>query len=56
MISRLIGAEPEVADPAVILALVSTAGEAAGDELRKFNPQQKGYLATRKAHRIVPRA
>ncbi len=47
MISRLIGAEPEVADPAVILALVSTAGESAGDELRKFNPQQKGYQALR---------
>lgn len=47
MISRLIGAEPEVADPAVILALVSTAGVAAGDELRGFNPQQKGYLALR---------
>jgi hypothetical protein len=47
MISRLIGAEPEIADPAVILALVSTAGESAGDELRKFNPQQKGYLALR---------
>jgi L,D-transpeptidase YcbB len=47
MISRLIGAEPEVADPAVILALVSTAGEAAGDELRGFNPPQRGYLALR---------
>src|SRR5262249_36089917 len=47
MISRLIGAEPEVADPVVILALVSTAGEAAGDELRGFNPPQRGYLALR---------
>jgi L,D-transpeptidase YcbB len=47
MISHLIGAEPEVADPAVILALVATAGESAGDELRKFNPPQKGYLALR---------
>lgn len=46
-ISRLIGVEPEVADPAVILALVSTAGERAGDELRGFNPPQKGYLALR---------
>ncbi len=47
MISRLIGAEPEVADPAVILALVATAGESAGDELRRFNPPQQGYLALR---------
>jgi L,D-transpeptidase YcbB len=47
MISRLIGAEPEVADPALILALVSRAGASAGDELRKFNPPQKGYLALR---------
>ena len=47
MISRLIGEEPEVADPAVILALVATAGEGAGDELQKFNPPQKGYEALR---------
>ena len=47
MISRLIGAEPEVADPAVILALVSTAGESAGETLRQFNPPQRGYLALR---------
>lgn len=47
MISRLIGAEPEVADPAVILALVSSAGDAAGEELRRFNPQHKGYEALR---------
>lgn len=44
-ISRLIGEEPEVADPAVILALVSTAGEGAGAELQKFNPPHKGYEA-----------
>jgi L,D-transpeptidase YcbB len=66
MISRLIGAEPEVADPALILALVSTAGASAGDELRKFNPPQKGYLALRqklaemrRGHRVAggdPRA
>jgi L,D-transpeptidase YcbB len=43
MISRLIGVEPEVADPAVILALVATAGEDAGEELRRFNPPQKAY-------------
>ena len=47
MISHLIGEEPEVADPAVILALVATAGEGAGAELEKFNPQQKGYEALR---------
>ncbi len=47
MISRLIGVEPEVADPAVILALVATAGEDAGEELRRFNPPQKGYEALR---------
>ncbi len=46
-ISHLIGEEPEVADPAVILALVATAGAAAGDELQKFNPQQTGYTALR---------
>jgi L,D-transpeptidase YcbB len=47
MISRLIGEEPEVADPAVILALVSTAGKDAGEELRRFNPPQKAYEALR---------
>ncbi|MGH6846933.1 MAG: L,D-transpeptidase family protein, partial [Methylocella sp.] len=47
MISRLIGVEPEVADPAVILALVASAGEAAGEELRRFNPPQKAYEALR---------
>ncbi|MGH6819875.1 MAG: L,D-transpeptidase family protein, partial [Methylocella sp.] len=47
MISRLIGVEPEVADPAVILALVATAGEEAGEELLRFNPPQKAYEALR---------
>src|SRR5450631_2843879 len=47
MISRLIGETPEVADPAVVLALVATAGAGAGDELQKFNPPQKGYAALR---------
>ena len=47
MISRLIGVEPEVADPAVILALVATAGEDAGEEMRRFNPPQKAYEALR---------
>jgi L,D-transpeptidase YcbB len=46
-ISRLIGVEPEMADPAVILALVATAGEDAGEELRRFNPPQKAYEALR---------
>jgi murein L,D-transpeptidase YcbB/YkuD len=47
MISRLIGVEPEVADPAVILALVASAGEGAGEALRRFNPPQKAYEALR---------
>ncbi|MGI8568194.1 MAG: L,D-transpeptidase family protein, partial [Methylocella sp.] len=47
MISRLIGVEPEVADPAVILALVAAAGDGAGEELRRFNPPQKAYEALR---------
>ncbi|MCI0466562.1 MAG: L,D-transpeptidase family protein [Beijerinckiaceae bacterium] len=47
MISKLIGSGPEVADPALILALVSTAGESAGEELRRFNPPQRGYQALR---------
>ncbi|MGH8277677.1 MAG: peptidoglycan-binding protein, partial [Steroidobacteraceae bacterium] len=46
-ISRLIGVEPEVADPAVILALVASAGEDAGEELRRFNPPQAAYAALR---------
>ncbi len=47
MISRLIGVEPEVADPAVILAGVASAGGDAGEELRRFNPPQRGYEALR---------
>lgn len=47
LISRLIGEEPEVAEPAVILALVASAGEGAGEALQKFNPPQKGYEALR---------
>jgi L,D-transpeptidase YcbB len=46
-VSRLIGLEPEVADPAIILATVATAGENAGDQLRSFNPPQKPYEALR---------
>jgi murein L,D-transpeptidase YcbB/YkuD len=47
VISKLIGEAPEIADPAVVLALVATAGAAAGDELQKFNPPQKAYTALR---------
>jgi L,D-transpeptidase YcbB len=47
MISRLIGVEPEVADPALILALVASAGEDAGEALRQFNPPQAAYEALR---------
>ncbi|MGQ0443702.1 MAG: L,D-transpeptidase family protein [Beijerinckiaceae bacterium] len=46
-ISRSIGVEPEVADPAVILALVASAGEDAGEALRRFNPPQPAYEALR---------
>ena len=46
-ISKLIGETPELADPAIILALVATAGESAGDELQKFNPPQKAYASLR---------
>ncbi|MDQ6703136.1 MAG: L,D-transpeptidase family protein [Pseudomonadota bacterium] len=55
MISRLIGIEPEVADPAVILALVATAGEDAGEELRRFNPPQQAYEALREKLLQLPR-
>ncbi|MGO9674964.1 MAG: L,D-transpeptidase family protein [Methylocella sp.] len=46
-ISPLIGARPDVAEPAVILATVSAAGEGAGATLQNFNPPQKGYQALR---------
>jgi murein L,D-transpeptidase YcbB/YkuD len=46
-ISPLIGARPEVADPSVILANVSTAGSDAGAVLKNFNPPQKAYEALR---------
>ncbi|MGH6797284.1 MAG: L,D-transpeptidase family protein, partial [Roseiarcus sp.] len=46
-ISPLIGARPEVADPSVILANVSTAGADAGAVLKNFNPPQKAYEALR---------
>jgi murein L,D-transpeptidase YcbB/YkuD len=46
-ISPLIGSRPEIADAAIILAVVATAGDNAGAELRAFNPPQKGYEALR---------
>ncbi len=46
-ISKLIGARPEVADAAVVLALVATAGERAGEALRSFNPSHAPYIALR---------
>jgi len=46
-ISRLIGTRPEVADAAVVLALVASAGERAGDTLRRFNPPHAPYGALR---------
>jgi murein L,D-transpeptidase YcbB/YkuD len=46
-ISRLIGARPEVADAAVVLALVATAGERSGDVLRDYNPPHAPYAALR---------
>jgi murein L,D-transpeptidase YcbB/YkuD len=46
-ISRLIGARPEVADAAIVLALVATAGERAGTVLRSFNPPHAPYVALR---------
>lgn len=46
-ISPLIGARPEIADPSVILAIVSASGADAGAALRNFNPPQKGYAELR---------
>ncbi len=46
-ISPLIGARPALADPAIILTTVSSAGEGAGAALQNFNPPQKGYQALR---------
>jgi murein L,D-transpeptidase YcbB/YkuD len=46
-ISRLIGVRPEVADAAVVLALVANAGAEAGDALRSFNPPHARYAALR---------
>jgi L,D-transpeptidase YcbB len=46
-ISDLIGAKPDLPDPALILASVAAAGAASGAMLQSFNPQQKPYLALR---------
>ncbi len=46
-ISALIGAKPDVADPANILGAVAAAGNDGGTVLRAFNPPQKPYLALR---------
>ncbi|QXX75997.1 hypothetical protein MHY1_02831 [Methylovirgula sp. HY1] len=46
-ISALIGAKPEVAAPAQILASVAAAGTNAGPVLEAFNPPQAGYRALR---------
>ncbi|VTZ52609.1 ErfK/YbiS/YcfS/YnhG family protein [Methylocella tundrae] len=46
-ISPLIGARPELADPSLILAIVSSSGADAGAALKNFNPPQKGYAALR---------
>jgi murein L,D-transpeptidase YcbB/YkuD len=54
-ISRLIGARPEVADAAIILALVASAGERAGETLRGFNPPHPAYAALRQKLEILRR-
>ncbi len=46
-ISPLIAARPAVADPSVVLAVVSIAGAGAGEALKAFNPPQKEYEALR---------
>lgn len=46
-ISPLIGAKPELADPAEVLDAVATAGPAAGDNLRALNPTDPRYVALR---------
>ncbi len=43
----LIGAKPELADPAAILMKVAAAGDEAAMVLKSFNPPQKGYEALR---------
>jgi L,D-transpeptidase YcbB len=60
-ISALIGAKPDVADPAAILTQVAAAADDAGQVLKGFNPPQKGYEALRQKlaelrHVAVPTA
>ncbi len=46
-ISGLIGAKPNLPDPALILASVAAAGPAGGTMLQSFNPPQKAYAGLR---------
>lgn len=46
-IAPLIGAKPELPEPADILSTVSAAGADAGSVLAEFNPPQPGYRALR---------
>ncbi len=46
-ISGLIGAKPDLPDPALILAAVAAAGTDGGAMLQGFNPQQKSYVELR---------
>jgi murein L,D-transpeptidase YcbB/YkuD len=46
-ISGLIGAKPDLPDPALILAAVVAAGADGGTILQSFNPPQKAYAALR---------
>ncbi len=48
-IGPLIGAKPELADPAEVLESVAAAGMAAGDTLRDLNPTEPRYVALREA-------
>ena len=48
-IGPLIGAKPELADPAEVLGSVAAAGAAAGDTLRDLNPTEPRYVALREA-------
>jgi murein L,D-transpeptidase YcbB/YkuD len=54
-ISPLIGAQPEVAEPALILANVANAGAEAGTVLQAYNPQHPAYVALRKKLNELPR-
>ena len=48
-IGALVGAKPELADPAEVLESVAAAGAAAGDTLRDLNPTEPRYVALREA-------